>query len=252
MCNSELKLIGQGAGGTVYEKSLSGKRLAVKMFDLQSLSGKSSFQAEAAVHKHLKKVRSNRFAKIYTIKQDVHEGTMIMKLYDQDLFEFMQHTTLTEKNFRSIFRSICKGVKKLHQARIAHLDLKPENILMKGNKPFITDFGSCFIEPIEDSSMLNTAAYTGTIFYSPPEVNINRRMNPYKADIFSLGVLLHVSLTGVFPFNQFTGEYDLCYARQMLSVQACRLLERMMSFSPLDRPSIFQVLADTWLCNKKL
>jgi serine/threonine protein kinase len=238
------KVLGHGVGGQVYEaETPSGKKVAVKWFDFHNLASRRSFQIESAVFQQLKKLNSPRFAKAYAINQNADEGSIVMKLYDGDLFDYMNRSTVTERNFRLIFKSICRAIQKLHLAAIAHLDIKPENILMRGNYPVIADFGCCFVDDSpQGSTSIPSDYYSGTTFYSPPEAKRAQFINPYKVDIFSLGVLLHVVLTGLYPVCKLTGRCDLSYAQQYLTPGLYTLLKMMLSDSPSARPSIQEVL----------
>lgn len=180
------KVLGHGVGGQVYEaETPSGKKVAVKRFDFHNLVSRRSFQTESVLFEKLKKLRSPRFAKAYALNQNANEGSIVMKLYDGDLFDYMNRTTVTELNFRQIFKSICRAIQKLHLAAIAHLDIKPENILMRGNYPVIGDFGCCFVDDSPQGlTSIPSDYYSGTTFYSPPEAKIGQFINPYKVDIF--------------------------------------------------------------------
>lgn len=88
----------------------------------------------------------------------------------------------------------------MHSYGIAHRDLKLENILMESNSDDaqlkIVDFGlSKMIGPNETAS-----DPFGTLSYVAPEVLIQR---PYgkNVDLWSLGVIIYVLLSGMLPFD---------------------------------------------------
>jgi serine/threonine protein kinase len=249
------QVLGTGAGGIVY-KGKAGrlcfkKSVAVKVYNLQNSGNEISFAIESAAHYAIKKLNSKYLAKTYTVDQSAQEGRMVMKLYEQDLFEYVLRAGKVEGLMRNIFSTICKGVKVLHSNGIAHLDLKPENILMKGNNPFICDFGAIFMQPRSlhgafTDCMAPSQAFKGTLIYAPPELWHQKYFNPYCADIYSLGVMLHTCLTGVFPYISDSRVLSLEYARQTISGSAFDLISKMLSQSPELRPTISEVLAHPW------
>ena len=89
----------------------------------------------------------------------------------------------------------------MHVKKIAHRDLKPENILMvssdKNNLDIrVTDFGfSCYFDPRHGLEI-----QLGTALYMAPEI-INGYNYNEKADIWSIGVITYMLLTGRVPYN---------------------------------------------------
>ncbi|MGL4400458.1 MAG: serine/threonine-protein kinase [Luteolibacter sp.] len=94
---------------------------------------------------------------------------------------------------------ICHGLAHAHENGILHRDIKPSNILLDLNaQPKIGDFGLArpFDRKIEEGEEI-----FGTPHYTAPEVVENPHSVDYRADIFSVGVLLHELLTGKLPAN---------------------------------------------------
>merc|ERR1712100_864268 len=91
------------------------------------------------------------------------------------------------------------GLKSMHSEGIAHLDIKPENIMydIDSNTPYIGDFGCCYNFRLKGKCQ----GIRGTKQYYPPEFANGTPFNPRKADIYSLGVTLHIILTGYYPYD---------------------------------------------------
>ena len=86
----------------------------------------------------------------------------------------------------------------MHSKGIIHRDLKPENIMLEEDKNYknckLIDFGlSTKIKDQPETELM------GTIYYIAPEV-LKGSYNE-KADIWSLGVLAFILLSGIPPFN---------------------------------------------------
>lgn len=94
---------------------------------------------------------------------------------------------------------ICHGLAHAHEHGIIHRDIKPSNILLDFNaQPKIGDFG--LARPIERKIEEGEEIF-GTPHYTAPEVVDAPHTVDYRADIFSVGVLLHELLTGKLPAN---------------------------------------------------
>ena len=104
---------------------------------------------------------------------------------------------LGEKYSKVIFRKILEGVQACHNANICHRDLKMQNILFdKQFNPKICDFGfAAFNEE-------NLDDFLGTKTHAAPEILLHRPYDGFKADIFSLGVVLLTLVTCKIGFIQ--------------------------------------------------
>ena len=96
-----------------------------------------------------------------------------------------------------LISSICGGLSHAHENGILHRDIKPSNILLTTNaEPKIGDFG--LARSIDRKSQEGEEIF-GTPGYNAPEVIDAPHTVDHRADIFSMGVLLHELLTGKLP-----------------------------------------------------
>ena len=111
-----------------------------------------------------------------------------------------QKFNFTERRAAELIYQLAKGIKYLHKYGIIHRDLKPDNIMLteasdKGNIK-IMDFG---LSKILGKKEKSTDGF-GTLTFVSPEVLIRKPYNK-EVDIWSLGVILYLMLSGDLPFD---------------------------------------------------
>ncbi|XP_069376886.1 striated muscle preferentially expressed protein kinase isoform X3 [Paralichthys olivaceus] len=135
-------------------------------------------------------------------KKDV--VVLITELCHEEFLERMaKKTTVMEQEIRCSVQQVLEGLRYLHQKNIAHLDVKPENILMASpgrDQIRICDFGNAIkLETSEEYY-----CKYGTPEYIAPEI-VNQTPVSTATDIWPVGVITYLCLTGVSPF---AGEND--------------------------------------------
>ncbi|XP_060030314.1 death-associated protein kinase 2 isoform X6 [Erinaceus europaeus] len=136
---------------------------------------------------------------VYESRSDV---VLILELVSGgELFDFLaQKESLSEEEATSFIKQILDGVSYLHAKQIAHFDLKPENImLLDKNIPIphikLIDFG--LAHEIEDGVEFKNIF--GTPEFVAPEI-VNYEPLGLEADMWSIGVITYILLSGASPF----------------------------------------------------
>ena len=159
----------------------------------------------------------------------------------------------------SAFQQVCQLVERMHSMRIAHLDLKPENVLVDSKGDLrLCDFGRAHQWTTETRRYDKFMSPVSTREYCSPERFSQDDFDVAAADIFSLGVILHVMMTGFFPWltpksgvaTVFPLPLDL--TDEDMEPDCLELLRWMLQSDPPSRPSIQQILAHKWLITKRL
>lgn len=112
--------------------------------------------------------------------------------------EMLEMDVLTGKQAKAIALQVCDGLYTLHSNQIIHRDIKPENIMIMPNgKIKIIDFDAAKIHKFYSQKDTRTL---GTIGYAAPE-QYGEAQSDARTDIYGLGILINVMLTGKHPVN---------------------------------------------------
>lgn len=98
-------------------------------------------------------------------------------------------------------RQIAEGLGEAHGKGLVHRDLKAENVLIDGGRARILDFGLVreMLPEADELALSEPGSVLGTVRAMAPEQALGHEVGP-RADLFSLGVLLHEMLSGRSPF----------------------------------------------------
>lgn len=155
------------------------------------------YQKEIRSYDLLKQVRHNNIPEVYdTIS--LEDGQIVLEEYISGLTiaQILECGTYTYHGAKKVLFGVCSAVGFLHSMGIVHRDIKPENIL-------ISETG--IVKLLDMDATRQVAAgirrdteVLGTIGYAPPE-QFGLSQSDARTDIYAMGVLLNVMLTGQHP-----------------------------------------------------
>jgi len=121
--------------------------------------------------------------------------------------------------------TLLDGIEAMHQAGLLHRDIKPENILFVQGRPVLGDPGG-------SGDYTHTLSVTGTLGYIPPELLRSGSQPTPSADIYALGKVLYVAITGKSPddFPDMPVDLDISTL-----VRVCRPLGQLCNALPSQR-----------------
>lgn len=148
----------------------------------------------------LKDVRHPNLPEVYDCLH-FPDGQIVLEEYIDGLTaaEVLETGTYTPRGAADVLRKTCAAVAALHNVGVLHLDVKPENVI-------ITAAGEVKLIDL-NASKRKTAAQNpettvlGTIGYAAYE-QFGISPCDERTDVFALGVLLNVLLTGEHPAKQ--------------------------------------------------
>ena len=115
---------------------------------------------------------------------------------------------------RKITMQLCNALWVLHKLGAVHRDIKPENVMIRGSEAILIDFDASRIfksDTNQDTQILGTTGYAAPEQYGIAQTD-------ERADIYSLGVLLNIMLTGKHPSK------ELASGRLGRIVQKCTMV----------------------------
>ncbi|MDT8300204.1 MAG: serine/threonine-protein kinase [Sedimentisphaerales bacterium] len=215
-CYKLLSILGEGGMGIVYlaeQKQPIRRHVALKIIK-PGMDSKRVIARFKAEQQTLAMMKHHNIAHVYDAGLTLSGRPYFVMEYVQGLpiTDYCDQYKLTIKERLNLFLKVCNAVQHAHQKGIIHRDIKPSNILVSVENdratPKIIDFGvaKAIGRPLtdrtqftEDSQLLGTPEYM-----SPEQADMATEDIDTRSDIYSLGVLLYVLLTGILPFDSDT------------------------------------------------
>ncbi|XP_060871759.1 caM kinase-like vesicle-associated protein isoform X1 [Metopolophium dirhodum] len=254
--------IGRGKFGTVFkcrEKATS-LMLAAKFVGIVHKQDRRNVEREVEI---MCELQHPRLIQLYDAFEANNAMCFILELVEGgELFERVigDDFVLTEKAVTIFMRQICEGVQFIHSKNILHLDLKPENILCltkTGNRIKIIDFG--LARKFNPENKLQVLF--GTPEFVAPEV-VNFDAIGFGTDMWSVGVICYVLLSGLSPFmgetdvetmsNVTIAQYDFDdEAFDSISNDAKDFIKKLLVKDHKSRLTATECLSHRWMQKKK-
>ncbi|MBK8012784.1 MAG: diguanylate cyclase [Deltaproteobacteria bacterium] len=239
-----LELIGQGAFSLVYRAQRGTEFFAVKVLrELEATpEARRRVWREASA---LARTRHPNLCEIRTVGEVDGRPYIVMEyIKGQTLASRIEERPMAELETQRLAFKLAGALACVHQAGLVHGDLKPQNILLnEDGEPKIIDFGLVSAASTKDT----TASTFGTLLYASPEqLGMLKRPIDARSDLYALGVVLYLLLTGRTPFvTRDVTELVRCHATVVpdavssvnpsISVAMSTLVARLLAKDPDDR-----------------
>lgn len=195
--------------------------------------------------------------KLYEVFETPNEMILILEMANGGELQRVldDEESISESLVRKMVRQILEGLVHLHDDQIVHLDIKPQNLLL--TKPFpngdikLCDFGiSRRITECEIRDICGTPDYTApeVLQYDPISLN---------TDMWSLGVVTYVLLSGYSPFGSENKQQTFCNITTCsldfppelfdgISENAIDFVKKLIVLEPSQRLTSRQALLHPW------
>lgn len=259
-----LSRIGEGGYGQVFkvQHKKTGLIRAMKMIGKSKIDkknqGKLFFEYQL-----LKNIDHPHIIRIYEVYNDTKNFYLITEFCEGgDIFSIIQRQEeFSEKIAARLMKQVVNAVLYCHLNGIVHRDIKADNVLLLHNdinSPVkLIDFGIS-VKFEKDTKLRDK---TGTVLYIAPEVI--QGAYDEKCDIWSLGVLMYMMLSGLPPFYGTSRKEVMAKIKKgkfsfksknwdRISKEAKDLIEKMLTYNPEQRPSCREVLNHPWFLREEV
>jgi eukaryotic-like serine/threonine-protein kinase len=210
-----LSFIGHGGMGTYYQarQSRMDRLAAVKIFRADPVTDKpiiDKFKLEARAMAGL---NHHNIIKIYDFGESGSFLFIIMEYVQGDILERLIYSRgFNLEEIVGIITQVCDALAYAHQQGVIHRDIRPGNTMLDVNGNVkVGDFGLARLigEELFRNNLTETNQAMGTMDYVAPEQFNPEKTIDFRADIYSVGMMLYKLLTRTLPYGTFTSPSDL-------------------------------------------
>ncbi|CAD8145341.1 unnamed protein product [Paramecium pentaurelia] len=267
-----IKILGKGSFAKVYKvrkihvnyQSLDKQEytFASKVFNKIKLR-QNQEESEMSLWKEIEIMRlmkNKHIIKLFEVFEDDKKVYLLLDLLEGgDLLShiFKNNNIYDETLVLKLIHNVLNGLSYIHNQKVIHRDIKPENLILKYKNNIeeiiLADFGLADFYSLKGEYLFQRC---GSIGYIAPEI-LNNQKYDYKVDIYSLGAVFFLLLTGQQAFDGQSsheilqknqkGKIDFKLLDQAnISEDAKDLCMKMLKQNPTERISSDEALNHPW------
>ena len=234
--------LGEGGMGAVWAAThlVTRKRVAIKMLKPELAKNAALVERFLREARAACAVQHPNVVQIHDVLQ-MAEGVplMVMDLLDgESLAErLIRDGRLSVPEFSRVMLKVLPAVAAAHAAQVVHRDLKPDNLFLCRTVDGaidlrVLDFGIAKVSSTDAEAgvLTKTGSMLGTPFYMAPEQLFGEKDVDFRADIWSLGIIIYECLSGQRP----TEATNLGQIIKLVTSTGIRPLESLVPHVPPD------------------
>ncbi|OHT15990.1 CAMK family protein kinase [Tritrichomonas foetus] len=257
------QVLGSGSFGVVFKAYHSGYKrdFAAKMISMVSKDQASSDAIDIeSEFKTLMRLSHQNIIKIYGSFQYMHQFVIILQYCPNGTLKnlIQSGVGIPKDEQKAFIKSIVNALTYSHEKNVAHRDIKTANIFIDSfRRPILSDFGLSQILPLESASLFS---FCGSFIYRSPEMILQKPHDPFKADVWALGVTFYIMVTGRDPWPTYSVD---AMKKAIVSCQfepfpetvepeIVDLIKLMLTLDPNQRPSMAELSQLDWIQNSEM
>lgn len=228
------QLLALGGMGAVYrgvQRDLE-RPVAIKVLPPDAVRDSESIDRFRTEAKAMARLTHPHIPAVYDFAVVEGFGVLVMELIEgPNVYSLIHQKLLPPPRALQLLAEVCDAVQFAHSRGVIHGDIKPGNILLDADgRVKLADFGLARLMVHGDRNA-ETWTPMGTPEYAAPELYDKNAAPDHRADLYSIGVVLHEMLTGAPP----VGEFDLPGAALGLDPRVDEIIARCMELLPEAR-----------------
>jgi len=189
-----------------------------------------SFPTAVSAYEELYNINAQNLPLIYDVI-NCDDGQIVLEEFIEGvtIAEVMESGNYHYLGTRKVIRAVCHALNVLHERNLVHRDIKPENVVIgKDGRVVLIDFNAAR----KISSASKDTVIMGTVGYASPE-QLGVAQSDARTDIYALGVLINVMITGKHP------------SEKLAKGKAGRIVRKCTSVNPSERYQTAEKLCNT-------
>ena len=189
-----------------------------------------SFPIAVSAYEELYNINAQNLPLIYDVI-NCDDGQIVLEEFIEGvtISEVMESGNYHYLGTRKVIRAVCHALNVLHERNLVHRDIKPENVVIgKDGRVVLIDFNAAR----KISSASKDTVIMGTVGYASPE-QLGVAQSDARTDIYAVGVLLNVMITGKHP------------SEKLAKGKAGRIVRKCTNVNPDERYQTAENLANT-------
>ena len=175
---------------------------------------------KSAAYEELYSVKCKNLPLIFDVI-NCDDGQIVLEEFIEGvtIAEVMESGSYRYIGTKKVLRAVCSALQVLHKRSLVHRDVKPENVVIgKDGRVVLIDFNAAR----KISSASKDTVIMGTVGYASPE-QLGVAQSDARTDIYAVGVLLNVMITGKHP------------SEKLAKGKAGRIVRKCTSVNPDER-----------------